>query len=541
MPFLTPNNPPDNQQVVRRIVLPADNTWTSVFDGHLLELTRFWNWEKFGDLTARDTAQWFADHYDEFTADFVETPYSDNAGELDGTPELPWYENVYDWIIAGFLAITFTPLAAITYKATVPQLRVAFRKNDIGAIFRVLINGVEVWTGDSYGPVVDVIEQVFDTSSLSVPYDVRIEHYGKGEHSFEGAAKLEYVRNEAIAEMVATILRADPMGCGIQWSQDNGGTWSTIDLAECITSLATDAANEAIQQAIDDKKIAQPGGQPSGQTAPAPGECASYHVQLNGNSQWHLPTPLHIGDTLIVENVVGAWSDGSLSWYCPDGARYLLGDCSEGLKTHVEDDVLNPGAYHMALVMRAGDTWYPAPLELFTNNSGTIPLEVILQANDGTLSDNTGSIEFDVTVCSAASQSWCYHVNFAETEGDFTAYAPNETHDLYAVHSAGTGWTMSSAHALGIYRIIPATCHISHVLVMAYGPTNVELLATTNNQDFSGENYVTGTDGVNSDVSWDVGVNRCLSLIINNYADGKAVQQLTLTGTGSPPWGESTC
>jgi hypothetical protein len=416
VPFLTPNNAPDNQQVVRRIVLPADNTWTSVFDGHILELTRRWNWEKYGDLTAEDTAQWFADHYREFTTDYKETPYADDTEELDGSPEYPWYEQLYDWVIAGFLAYTFTPLAAITYNATVPKLRVAFRTNNIGALFRVLINGVEVWTGDSYGPITDVIEQVFDTSSLETPYVVRVEHAGTGEHAFTVPSKLEYIRNEAVAQMVATILRSDPAGCGIQWSTDNGGTWSTIDLSECITSLATDAANSAIQQAIDDKKIAQPGGQPGGQPSPAPGQCTTYHVELNGNNQWMLPSPLGFGDSVTVSNVTGAWSDNGYAWWCPDGETFVLGACSEIGKRHDEGDVLNPGAYHMELVMKAGETWYQAPLTTFTQNSGTTPLDVMFQANDGTLPDNTGSISFDATVCTSDVNYWSQTFDFSQGE-----------------------------------------------------------------------------------------------------------------------------
>lgn len=397
--YLTPDFPPDNQQFVRRIVLPASNKWTAVFDGLLLDLTRPWNWQKQGEMTPDEVADWWSQRYAEFTSNFSEAPEYDTPENVDGEPVQPWYEQLEDWIIAGFLAITFTPLAALTYTTTVPKIRVALRTGNIGALFKVLINGVEVWTGDSYAPLTDFIEQVFDNPSPEVGATVHVIHNGVGAHPGLTTAKLEYVRGDAVAAMVATILRADPTGCGIQWSQDNGGTWETIDLATCITGLA----NDAITQAINDGRIAQPGGQPGGQTPPPATTCRTYHVELPANSQWHLPFGLGYGDTIQVQNLSGTWTDGTPQWYCTDGATFELGGCFAGGKSHDSLDPLNPGSYHMSLIMKAGATWYDMPLAPFTQNSGTTPLEVIFQANDGTLNDNTGSISFDVTVCSGAA------------------------------------------------------------------------------------------------------------------------------------------
>lgn len=415
--FLTPDFPPEHRFYSRRLLIPATAEFLGLVNGALSELCQAHNWEKDGEMTEDEAAEFFLSMFQAYLKNQNEPPDWENPDELDGLPEQPWYDELADWIIAGFLAITFTPQAAVTYTATVPKLRIAFRTGNLGALFRVLINGVEVWTGDSYAPVTDLIEQVFDMSAETEPYTVRIEHNGVGDNINGTEAKLEVIRGKAVADMVATILRADPTGCGVQWSTDNGDTWDTVDLATCITGLA----NDAIIQAVNSGYLQRAGGQPGPSAPPEPETCKTYHVVLQANGQWLLPSGLLFGDTLIVENVSGGWTDGAGLWFCPDGGDYILGQCGAP-GSHEEGDVLNPGAYHMALVMQAGETWYAAPLTLFTQESGTTALPVVFQANDGSLSDNAGSIAFDVTVCTAAaSEYFCNLTDFTVSDGDYYA------------------------------------------------------------------------------------------------------------------------
>jgi len=261
---------------------------------------------------------------------------------------------------------------------------------------------------------------------------VRIEHNGMGEHGLT-EAKLEVIRGEAVEAMIATILRADPTGCGVQWSQDDGDTWETVDLADCITGLA----NDAILNAVTDGVIQAPGEQPGPTSAPPSETCKTYHVILAGNQQWHLPSPLGFNDTLTVGNIAGGWTDGAGLWFCPDGGDYVLGSCGSPGE-HDEGDPLNPGAYHMALVMKAGDTWYAAPTSVFTQESGTTPLDVIFQANDGTLSDNTGSIQFDVTVCTGLQINITYQ--YAHENPASVPNAAEATFTFYAHPTFGAGY-----------------------------------------------------------------------------------------------------
>lgn len=412
--WLTPNAPPEHRQYVRRVVIPADIAFLAPVSGALVELTFPSAWEKDGELTPEETALIFSGIYQQFLPFENPPPEWETPDDLDGTPEQPWYDDLADWIIAGFLAITFTPQAAIVYQATVPRLRVAIRTGNLGALFRVLINGVEVWTGDSYGPITDLIEEVFDMSAETVPYTVRIEHNGIGEGHGLSEAKLEVVREGALAEMVQTILRADPEGCGIQWSLDDGGTWETIDLATCITGLAQDA----IQDAIDNGVIDRPGGQPPPSEPPAPGQCASWHVTLVPGARWLLPSPVNYNDTVVITGAAGGWSIGELAWYCPDGSRYLVGACSEELKTHLESDLLNPDAYHMEPVALIGETYVNVTGAPHVVTETTTEADLFITANTGLTGVPSGEISFDVELC--RDSGWVYVFDFTAGEQGWT-------------------------------------------------------------------------------------------------------------------------
>lgn len=540
--YLTPDNVPNDQWFVRHIVLPADPQWCSVFDGMLLDLTFPNNWQPQGALTPQYMADWFWDHYAQFTENHVEAPEYDTPENVDGAPVQPWYEALEDWIIAGFLAVTFTPQAALVYQTTVPKLRVAFRTGDIGALFRVLINGLEVWTGDSYSTITDFLERDFDLTGYASPVTVRIEHNGAGENVPTGRAKLEYVRGDAVASMVATILRADPSGCGIQWSTDNGGQWNTIDLSACIATLADGQINQAIQ----DGRIAVPGGQPSGTYPPIPGVCKSYHVSLNGNGRWVLPFGLYFNDSVLISNVSGAWSDGSPAWFCPDGSSFGLGICGPGGQSHESGDVLNPGAYHMALVMQAGETWYPAPVgTAFVQQSGATPLQVMFQANDGSLSDNTGTIEFDVVVCSTQEYEWCRTFDFTQSDGGFEP--PAGTGGVWV---NGLGW-QASLQSNGYWNVVIAqawasanivrvvmdgtwlTTHKAAEVRIINGASTVLTYSGALNKPWQFDTHAINitSSGLSLYVMTDSGLG---------FADN-VIQRVTIYGNGTNPFGSSNC
>jgi len=421
--WLTPSAPPENRFYSRRLLIPATAEFLGLVNGALLELCHEFNWEEHGDWTPEETAEYFLNMFQAYLHNENEPPDWEAPDDLDGQPEQLWYEDLADWIIQGFLAITFTPAAAIVYTATVPKLRIAIRTGNLGALFKVLINGVEVWTGDSYGPITDLIEQVFDMSAETEPYTVRIEHDGIGEGHGLTTAKLEVVRGKAVADMVATILRADPTGCGVQWSTDNGDTWDTVDLATCITGLA----NDAIIQAVNSGYLQRAGGQTGPQSPPEPDVCTSFHVKLSGKDKWLLPILVNTGDTVELSNPVGGWSDGSPAWYCPDGSSYLIGQCLTGNGAPLTGDPLET-ADHMQVIARIGEGDYVDPFTaLYTIPAVTVDQQFVFQANDSDLSDNSGDIEFDVEFCSYGG--WCELV-------DLTGTLPDWLTVIYGSHTA---------------------------------------------------------------------------------------------------------
>jgi len=72
-----------------------------------------------------------------------------------------------------------------------------------------------------------------------------------------------------------------------------------------------------------------------------------------------------------------------------------------------------PAQYHMRLIGNAGG-WFDAYNTSYTIPNGTGSVDLFFQANDSDLSDNLGSIEFDVTICNYSA--WCYSFDF--TTGD---------------------------------------------------------------------------------------------------------------------------
>lgn len=332
---------------------------------------------------------------------------SDETADDVQLPVEPWYESLSDWVITAFLAITFTPGAAIVYKTTIPKLRLAFRTGDLGAIVRVLLDDLEIWTGDTNAAEIGLLEANLDVESFAAehslgagPYTLKIIHggvpLGAVPRLFETSAyKLEVELGDIRPRTGSLELRQN--GCVIQVSTD-GANWDTLyDPTSCVEGLI----DTGIQDRIADGTLGRPFGQLQPAEPPAPEQCQTYYVTLNANSQWTLPSLLGYGDTIQVTDMTGGWSDGTIAWRGPDGSAYAFGEYGHAGYTHADDDILNPTAYHMALIMRVGETWFPAPTDSFTNEAGTTPLAVTFQANDDPISDNTGSIEFTVTVCSA--------------------------------------------------------------------------------------------------------------------------------------------
>lgn len=63
MPYLTPDTPPDDLMVCRRLKIPAHSDWLALVDGALSELTKAYNFEQFGTASVDDVTQFFEQFY----------------------------------------------------------------------------------------------------------------------------------------------------------------------------------------------------------------------------------------------------------------------------------------------------------------------------------------------------------------------------------------------------------------------------------------------------------------------------------------------
>lgn len=219
------------------------------------------------------------------------------------------------------------------------------------------------------------------------------------------------------------MLRQNPDNpCELQNSVD-GVTWCTwADLSKCV-------------------KIGQPG---SGSEQPKPGGGqACYQAVFHANDLWLLPTSVSTGDTILLTDVNGAWTDGGASWRCPDGTLFVAGVCINGTEGYSGSNPV-PSAPAMAIVVKIGSTFYAIPQGTpFTVPSGHSNDQVLFQANDDTLSDDSGQISFNVCVTNNAAVNWSHDINFAISNGHFQPQAYAGVGPA-AVYTLGTGFVAST-------------------------------------------------------------------------------------------------
>lgn len=551
-PMIPPSATPGGGDLIR---IELNREWLQFVTGAATTLCLAKAWITDNEDDAMEIRQQALDLLGQLNTPVVDPPFyeSDETADDEQLPDSPWYEDIADWVISAFLATTFTTGAAIVYQTTIPRLRLAFRTGDLGAIVRVLLNDLEIWTGSTNAPVSGLLEQILDVQDFAeanelgaAPWTLKILHDGAplgivarlGETT---SYKLEVELGDIRVRTDEVQLRQD--GCVLQTSSD-GENWTTLyDPTTCVDGLI----DAGIDDAIADGRIARNGLQGGPQAAPAAGECRNYHVILSGRDRWHCPNPVGAGDTIQISNPVGGWFDGSTFWRCPDGSNYVLGICDANAKTHVAGDPLNPGAYHMALVGLFGSTYFDPLTQVYTVPSGTAATDFFIQANDGSLSDNQGQVEFDVNVCSGAV--WCYELDFTQSNFGFTLVQANS-----GTYIAGTGWrgqnySSSDRSLINILHDINP-CLVSHAEITydktaGSGPDNSGYLSLR-----VGGTPVVGTpnntgSGNNITLEWNgaaVSISRLYVNINSGSSDATTtLKRILLRGKGVNPFGADNC
>jgi hypothetical protein len=180
----------------------------------------------------------------------------------------------------------------------------------------------------------------------------------------------------------------------------------------------------------------QPGG---GSGTPAAGTCRKYQGALNAQEQWLCPAVVSAGDTVQITKINGAWTDGGANWFCPTGTIFYAGLCTVGSGVDGGDPL--PASPHMGLLSKIDGTFdYIGDLAIHTVPAGVSNKLLILQANDSSLTDDSGQITFEIEVCNNAPAQWTHSWNFALDDGRFVA-ENGSVSGHYGDWTPGTGWT----------------------------------------------------------------------------------------------------
>lgn len=175
--FITPPDIPTETDCAT-LQIPADKLWAGNLLNALLMLTQAWRWEQVNetDLTPAAAAEaWRVIVWQYLDTplpcpNISPTPYWDDGSDVDdsfpwGTQ--PWYgevtnptapadeitfvENAAIWIISGFVLYAGGIGAAITYHTIAPRFVLAWKRGDIGELWRVVVDAAEYQTVDTSG------------------------------------------------------------------------------------------------------------------------------------------------------------------------------------------------------------------------------------------------------------------------------------------------------------------------------------------------------------------------------------------------------
>lgn len=157
------------------------------------------------------------------------------------------------------------------------------------------------------------------------------------------------------------------------------------------------------------------GEQPPPQSRPDPGDSLCFNVGLAANNQWLFPTGISSGDILTITGAEGGWTDGTGRWYCPTGDRYILGNCIATCEHQSGDP--DSVACHMEIIgMIEGGPTFSLSQSPYTVPAGISGAQLTFQANDGTPSDNGGTVRFQVCLENGAAPApvnFCHVYDFA--------------------------------------------------------------------------------------------------------------------------------
>jgi len=173
--FPTPDSLPE-ETACRTLTIPGSSAWLAIVMGCLYLLTDEANWQEFdGGITRTEAAARSAEMLDQAYEDIAETcpggyptPFWDEAQDLDDEEPAdmqPWYGEVVDytappyelefveaagiWVITGFVAYAGGLGAAVFFNTVAPRFVLAWKRQDLGELIRVVIDSADYGTVDT--------------------------------------------------------------------------------------------------------------------------------------------------------------------------------------------------------------------------------------------------------------------------------------------------------------------------------------------------------------------------------------------------------
>jgi hypothetical protein len=257
MPWLTPDSIPEGG-VCRPLFIPADGTWLALVSGALTELTKSYNWEKFGALTVEETIaqmQTIVDNY--YTAscvsEIVDAPFwdEDSGDDADDTAtpdDQTWYgtwdgetflETVSYVFLTSFLSTLVSPDAAIKFLTIPRAFRVLIRQNPHGANLLLFLDGGLFKVINGYSPFDKIAEFLISSPGT----ELMLVHAGTHDEAAtpdgNGNYVVDVVRQRLDAHDVTPVSqRVNPSTMVWQTSPDNGTIWNDNSAADPRTNPA---------------------------------------------------------------------------------------------------------------------------------------------------------------------------------------------------------------------------------------------------------------------------------------------------------------
>lgn len=180
-------------------------------------------------------------------------------------------------------------------------------------------------------------------------------------------------------------------------------------------------------------------GSAVGQPLPAAGGgCQTYTVRMSASDQQIVAPVVNTGDVITVSAITGNWTDGSGTWFTPSGNIFFAGIAGAPSGANGADPVIT--GPHMGLLVKiAGVFHYIGDGAAYTVPGGVTNALVIFQANDASLTDDSGQIAFNVQICNNQAAAWSHKFDFKTSPHGWTI-------NTIGVWTAGVGFTNTDAN-----------------------------------------------------------------------------------------------